>query len=302
MRYLTIKLRCKYFDKIEKFEKIKIQKIDKNFTNKRMNMKFTNVLVFLMSAILVVGCTSEEKMKQQITKILKDDPKVLTEAIEKHPAEFIEALQKAAKNAQEEMGKKREDEDKKKMEESFEKPLVAEIRSDESIRGPKNAQLTLVEYSDFECPFCSRGYETVVALLKKYDGNIRFVYKHLPLSFHEQAMISAKYYEAVRMQDEKKAFAFHDEVFKNQRKLKNGVAFLEATAKQVGADMGKLKKDLNSDAVTKRIEADMKEAGSFGMQGTPGFLLNGVPVRGAYPPEYFTTIVEELKKRGKVKI
>jgi protein-disulfide isomerase len=267
-----------------------------------MNMKFTNVLIFLMSAILVVGCTSEEKMKQQITKILKDDPKVLTEAIEKHPAEFIEALQKAAKNAQEEMGKKREDEDKKKMEESFEKPLVAEIRSDESIRGPKDAQLTLVEYSDFECPFCSRGYETVVALLKKYEGNIRFVFKHLPLSFHEQAMISAKYYEAIRLQDEKKAFAFHDEIFKNQRKLKNGVAFLDATAKQVGADMGKLKKELNSDAVTKRIEADMKEAGSFGMQGTPGFLLNGVPVRGAYPPEYFTTIVEELKKRGKVKI
>lgn len=281
---------------------MKQKNVVKNFPNKRMNMKLAKLLAVFLSAILLVSCTSDEKLKQQITKILKDDPKVLTEAIEKHPAEFIEALQKAAKNAQEEMGKKREDDDKKKMEESFEKPLNAEIRSDEAIRGPKNAQLTLVEYSDFECPFCSRGYETVVALLKKYEGNIRFIYKHLPLSFHEQAMISAKYYEAIRLQDEKKAFAFHDEVFKNQRKLKNGVAFLDATAKQVGADMGKLKKDLNSEAVTKRIEDDMKEAGSFGMQGTPGFLLNGVPVRGAYPPEYFVNIVEELKKRGKVKI
>ena len=265
-------------------------------------MKFVKLLVVFLSAALVVSCTSDEKMKVQISKLLKDDPKILTEAIEKHPAEFIEALQKAAKDAQETMGKKREDDEKKKLEESFDKPLVAEIRSDESIRGPKDAPLTLVEYSDFECPFCSRGYDTVVALLKKYDGKIRFVYKHLPLSFHEQAMISAKYYEAVRMQDPKKAFAFHDEVFKNQRKLKNGVAFLEATAKQVGADMGKLKKDLNSDAVTKRIEADMKAAGTFGMQGTPGFLLNGVPVRGAYPPEYFAGIVDELQKRGKVKL
>jgi protein-disulfide isomerase len=267
-----------------------------------MDMKFAKLLVIFMSAALVASCTSDEKMKQQITKILKEDPKVLTEAIEKHPAEFIEALQKAAKNAQDEMGKKREDEDKKKLEESFDKPIVAEIRSDEAIRGPKNAQITLIEYSDFECPFCTRGYETVVALLKKYEGNIRFIYKHLPLSFHEQAMVSAKYYEAIRLQDEKKAFAFHDEIFKNQRKLKNGTAFLDATAKQVGADMGKLKKDLNSDAVTKRIEADMKEAGSFGMQGTPGFLINGVPVRGAYPPEFFVNIVEELKKRGKIKI
>lgn len=265
-------------------------------------MKFVNLLVVFLSAAMITSCTSDEKMKDQISKILKDDPKILTEAIEKHPAEFIEALQKAAKNAQEEMGKKRDEDEKKKLEESFDKPLVAEIRSDESIRGPKDAPLTLVEYSDFECPFCSRGYETVQALLKKYDGKIRFIYKHLPLSFHEQAMISAKYYEAIRLQDEKKAFAFHDEIFKNQRKLKNGEAFLQATAKQVGADLGKLKKDLNSEAVTKRIEADTKEAGGFGMQGTPGFLLNGVPVRGAYPPEFFVNIVDELQKRGKIKI
>lgn len=265
-------------------------------------MKLAKLLVVFLSAALFASCTSDEKLKEQMTKILQENPKVLTDAIEKHPAEFITALQNAAKNAQEEMGKKREEEEKKKLEESFDKPLVAEIRKDEAIRGPKDAPITLVEYSDFECPFCSRGFETVQALLKKYDGKIRFIYKHLPLSFHEQAMISAKYYEAIRLQDEKKAFAFHDEVFKNQRKLKNGEAFLQATAKQVGADMARLKKDLNSEAVAKRIEEDQAEAGKFGMQGTPGFLLNGVPVRGAYPTEYFVNLVDELQKRGKLKI
>jgi protein-disulfide isomerase len=267
-----------------------------------MDMKFAKLLVVFLSAALLASCTSDEKLKEQMTKILKDDPKVLTEAIKTHPAEFITALQEAAKNAQESMGKAREEDEKKKLEESFDKPLVAEIRKDESIRGPKDAPITLVEYSDFECPFCSRGYETVTALLQKYNGKIRFIYKHLPLSFHEQAMISARYYEAIRMQDEKKAFAFHDEVFKNQRKLKNGEAFLQATAKQVGADMARLKKDLGSDAITKRIEEDQKEAASFGMQGTPGFLLNGVPVRGAYPTDYFVNLVNELEKRGKLKI
>ena len=267
-------------------------------------MNLSKIIAGAMSLtlLLAVGCTSNEKMKEQITQILKDDPKVLTAAIENHPAEFIEALQKAAKNAQEEMGKKREEEEKKKLEESFDKPLVADIRKDESIRGPKNAPITLVEYSDFQCPFCSRGYETVQALLKKYDGKIRFVYKHLPLSFHEQAMVSARYYEAIRMQDEKKAFAFHDSIFANQGKLKNGIPFLEAMAKQAGADMAKLKKDLNSESITKRIDADIAEAGSFGMQGTPGFLLNGIPVKGAYPTEYFVNLVDELQKKGKLKI
>ena len=66
--------------------------------------------------------------------------------------------------------------------------------------------------------------------------------------------------------------------------------------------MAKLQKDVKSKAVQERIDADLKEAAKFGMQGTPGFILNGVPVKGAYPTSHFVSIVEELKKRGKVKL
>jgi protein-disulfide isomerase len=264
------------------------------------SMKLFSIAV--ISATILTGCTSDKEMKDQISKVLKENPSILTEAIEKHPAEFITALQNAAKNAQESMGKVREEEEKKQLEESFNKPMVASMRSDEAVRGPKDAPITLVEYSDFECPFCSRGNETVNDLMKKYEGKIKFVYKHLPLSFHEQAMIMAQYFEAIRMQNNDKAFLFHDEIFANQAKLKNGTAFLDSAAKKAGADMTRLKKDLNSEAVKKRIADDVAEAGKFGMQGTPGFLLNGVPVRGAYPAEYFVTLVQELQKRGKLKI
>ncbi len=267
---------------------------------KESKMKFLKALLVLSIGVALAGCTSDQKIKEQVAKALKEDPKILAEAIEKNPAEIIDALQKAARAAQEDLAKKREDEEKKKLEESFDKPLVGKIRSDESIRGTKGAPITVIEYSDFECPFCSRGFETVTQLLKQYEGKVQFIYKHLPLSFHEQAMPASQYYEAIRLQDPNKAFAFHDEIFKNQRKLKNGKAFLEATAKQVGADMAKLKKDLDSSAVKTRIEEDMKEAAEFGMQGTPGFLVNGVPVRGAYPIEHFNQIIEELKKRGKL--
>ena len=258
--------------------------------------------VIAVCAVLLSGCSTDKDLKAKMSKALQEDPTILTNAIEKHPAEFITALQNAAKNAQESMAKVKEDEEKKQLEESFTKPLVAEIRSDEAIRGPKDAPITLVEYSDFECPFCTRGNETVEKLMKKYDGKIRFIYKHLPLSFHDKAMISAQYFEAIRLQNSEKAFAFHDAIFKNQSKLKEGAAFLDSAAKKVGADMVKLKKDLNSDAVKNRIAADIAEAGKFGMSGTPGFLINGVPVRGAYPPEHFISIVEELQKRGLVKI
>lgn len=262
------------------------------------------IRIVSISAILVMttACQTSTVNKDDLARTLKENPDIINQAILAHPAQYIETLQTAAKLAQEDLRKKQQDDEKTKLETSFSNPLVAVIRDDEAIRGTKGAPITLVEYSDFECPFCSRSYETVKNLLKKYEGKIQFVYKHLPLSFHEQAMISAEYYEAIRLQSNDKAFKFHDEIFQNQRKLKNGKAFLDETAKKLGVDMNRLKKDIASDKVKNRIAEDMAEAQKFGMEGTPGFLLNGVPIKGAYPEEYFEQILSELKQRGKLAI
>lgn len=256
--------------------------------------------LILLAAALVVAtaCTSKDDLK----KMLKENPDIITEAIEANPTKFIDALNNAVKIAQEGEGKRREEEEKKALEESFNNPLQPEIRADESFRGNKEAPITLVEYSDFECPFCSRGFATVMELMKKYEGKIRFVYKHLPLSFHPQAMPAAQYYEAIRLQSPEKAWEFHDRVYKDQRKLQNGEAFLKSIAKDLKVDMKKLEADVKSKAVQKRIDADMAEAAKFGFQGTPGFLLNGIPVKGAYPTSHFEGLIEELKKRGKLNL
>ncbi len=227
----------------------------------------------------------------------------MIEAVKAKPAEFIEALNEAVKIAQKGEAGRREEDEKKQLEESFNNPLVPNLRSDETYRGgPKDAPLVLVEYSDFECPFCSRGFKTVQGLLSKYGNKITFVYKHLPLSFHQQAMIASQYYEAVRLQDAEKAFKFHDYVYDNQKELRNGEKFLQDAAKKVGADLKKLAVDVKSEAVKKRIEEDMAEAEKYGFQGTPGFLINGIPVKGAYPQTHFEDIIGKLKEKGKVSI
>lgn len=249
--------------------------------------------------LALAACTSTTS-KDDLKKMMKENPDIITEAIEANPGKFIEALNNAVKVAQEGEGKKREEDEKKVLEESFNKPLVAEIRGDESFRGNKDAPITLIEYSDFECPFCSRGYNTVMELMKKYDGKIRFAYKHLPLSFHPQAMPASQYYEAIRLQSPEKAWEFHDIIYKDQRKLQLGEKFLKDTAKGLKVDMTKLAADVKSEQVQKRIDADMAEAAKFGFQGTPGFLLNGIPVKGAYPAAHFDGLIEELKKRGKI--
>ena len=255
--------------------------------------------IFVLLAIaMLTACTSKDELK----KMLKENPEIITDAIKANPTKFIDALNEAVKSAQEGEGKRREEEEKKALEESFNNPLVAELRSDESFRGNKDAPITLIEYSDFECPFCSRGFATVMELMKKYEGKIRFVYKHLPLSFHPQAMPASQYYEAIRLQSPEKAWQFHDRVYSDQRKLQNGEAFLKSIAKDLKVDMKKLETDVKSKEVQARIDADIAEAGKFGFQGTPGFLLNGVPVKGAYPTSHFDGLIEELKKRGKLNI
>ncbi|MBF0207365.1 MAG: thioredoxin domain-containing protein [Oligoflexia bacterium] len=256
------------------------------------------ILAFAMFSFL--GCTTEKQLKEQVKKVLAEDPGIVISVIKAKPLEFIEALQEAAKMAQMEMAKKQDEERKKELEDAFNKPLKPKIRADESIRGTKGAPLTLIEYSDFECPFCGRGFKTAEELLKKYAGKIQFMYKHLPLEFHAHAMLASQYYEALRLQDPEKAWKLHDALYTNQKDLAKGEAFLKEAAKKLGADMKKLEVDVKSDAVKKRIEEDQKEAAEFGFQGTPGFVFNGVPVRGAYPASHFDNIVEELKKRGKL--
>ena len=264
-------------------------------------MRF-KIFSLLMVSSLLTGCMSEGQLKDKMAKVLAENPEVLTQAIEKNPDKFVTSLQKAIKDAQSTMAKRKEEEEKKQFEEFFENPLKPVVNNSMASIGPEGAPIVLIEYSDFECPFCKRGYDTVNQLLERYKGKVQFVYKHLPLSFHANAMPAAQYFEALKLQSDKLAFAFHDKIFDNQGALKNGEKFLKKIAKETGADMNKLEKDIKSEAVQKRIAEDQAEAAQFGIQGTPGFVINGVPVKGAYPVDEFERIISELKKRGKLEI
>ncbi|MFN9066084.1 MAG: DsbA family protein, partial [Bdellovibrionales bacterium] len=147
-------------------------------------------------------------------------------------------------------------------------------------------------------PFCSRGYNTVKQVMAEYKDQVRIVFKHLPLDFHPLAMPAAQYFEAIAKQDHSKAEKFHDLIFQNQNELKTKKeAFLKESAKKVGANMTQLEKDLKDEGIMARIQKDMEEARKFNITGTPGFIINGVSLRGAYPfPEFKEIIDRHLKK------
>jgi hypothetical protein len=178
-------------------------------------------------------------------------------------------------------------------EEELKNPKNPEIGSDRAVMGNRKAPIKVFVYSDFQCPFCKKGFETVEELKKKYGSKLMVMFKHLPLPFHPMAMPAAKRFEAIALQSPKKAYAFHDEVFKNQGGLSGGEAFLDEMVKKAGADVARVKKDMESPKVQQHIQADQEEAKKYNIQGTPGFVVAGVTIKGAYPIQTFVEIIDK---------
>jgi len=261
------------------------------------------LICFVVATAIGTGCSSKFNSKEDIAALLNENPEIISEVIEKNPEKIMLAIRNAAKTERKIREKKRVEEEKKKLEQAYLNPLQPEIKEDTLIRGDKKAPIILVVYCDFECPYCQRAFNTVTELRKKYENKIQVIYKHLPLSFHKNAMLIAKYYEAIGMQSAEMAFKFHDSVYNGTAKLKqNADSFLQDIIKSLNLDMDKLKRDLDSEKVKMKIKVDISEAKKFKINGTPGFILNGIPVKGAYPVDHFEGIIKELIKRGKLKI
>jgi protein-disulfide isomerase len=162
-------------------------------------------------------------------------------------------------------------------------------------KGPKTAPITMIIFSDFQCPFCSRVEPTLKQLDEKYKGKIRFVWKNYPLPFHQNAMPAAE--AAMAADAQGKFWEMHDKLFANQQALDR--ATYEKHAQEIGLNMDKFKADLDSGKYKAAINADVQYGNTLGGgMGTPTFFINGRKISGAMPIDSFTALVdEELKKK-----
>ena len=162
------------------------------------------------------------------------------------------------------------------------------------VRGPESARVSIVEFSDFQCPFCGRVTPTMDKLVTEYGDQVRIVFKNLPLSIHPKAQAAHAAAEAAHRQG--KFWEMHDRIFANQRALEPEV--FEGYAEAMGLDMDRYRTDIASSDVKKRIGDDMMEAQKLGVSGTPGFFVNGRFVSGAQPFETFKRLVDEELGEG----
>ncbi|OFW18079.1 MAG: hypothetical protein A3H27_14235 [Acidobacteria bacterium RIFCSPLOWO2_02_FULL_59_13] len=172
----------------------------------------------------------------------------------------------------------------------FLQPPKIEVSYDPArVLGNPSAPITIVEFSDFQCPFCQRAYPVVKELLSKYDGKVKLAYRDFPLrQIHAQAQPAA---EASRCAGEQgKFWQYHDLLFEHFGKLDN--ATLSEHAQALELDSGQFEGCLSSGTYRDAIEQDVQEGVQAGVTGTPGFFINGILISGAQPAAAFEKVIE----------
>lgn len=166
----------------------------------------------------------------------------------------------------------------------------------EPFKGAANAKVTIVEYSDFQCPFCTRGYNTIEnEVLKQYGDKVKFYYKHFPLAFHKWAEPAAIAAECAKDQKPEAFWKLYNGFFEQQQQVtpenvkEKALAMLDGT----GIDKKAFETCYDGRKTADRVKAQMAEGQSVGVSGTPGFIINGRLVSGAQPFATFKAIIDD---------
>jgi len=177
------------------------------------------------------------------------------------------------------------------------KATMAKINvAGEPFKGAKDAKVTIVEYSDFQCPFCKRGYDTIeTQVLKQYDGKVKFYFRSFPLPFHPWAMPAAIAAECAKTQKGDAFWTVYDQFFTHQADVNPQNVKDKATEylKDSKIDMAKWGTCFDNKESQAKVNAQNEEGKSLGVTGTPAFFINGRMLVGAQPFEQFKNVIDD---------
>jgi protein-disulfide isomerase len=228
-------------------------------------------LAAVLTGVVLVSCSAggeasentqtSSEFEQKVLQVVRDNPQVLVETLQAYQQQQKEGVRQARRSFLEKMSKE-----------------PATVVGNSPTKGSSKQNIVLLEFSDFQCPFCGRAHDTVKQFIQKHQDRVTLVYKHLPLaSIHPQAMPAAQASWAAQQQGE--FWKYHDRLFDNQDQL--GEQLYEQIASDLGLDMDKFNRDRNSDAAKQAIQKDLQLAQRLGLNSTPFFFLNEQALSGA---------------------
>jgi formate-nitrite transporter family protein len=168
--------------------------------------------------------------------------------------------------------------------------LAVPVSATDHALGSANALVTLVEYGDFECPFCARSYPAVKALRRRFGERLRFVFRHFPRPEHPHARQAAEAAEAAAAQGEEHFWQMHDWLFEHQQTLE--LAALLNHAREAGLDAMRFQTELEQHVYRERVHADIESGVHSGVHGTPTFFVNGFKHEG---PDTYEDLLEAIE-------
>jgi protein-disulfide isomerase len=233
---------------------------------------------FFVNGRRLVGALPFEDFKKIIDEEIPKAQSLLAKGVK--PAELYDAIIKDGKGAPE----------------LEKKTLPAKVNG--PTKGNANAKVTIVEVSDFQCPFCKRVGDSMSEVMKNYGDKVKVTWRHMPLSMHPDAPLAAQAaQEAFKQKGSDGFWKMHDVLFENQKELKR--ESLEKYAQQIGLDMPRFKAALDSQSHKTEVDADAKVAADAGISGTPAFIINGYFINGAEPYAKFRKVIDRALAEAK---
>jgi len=230
--------------------------------------------LIVLAGSLFAGCTTtvveehpidDALLEAKVLDLMRKHPQAMIDAINDHQRAQVQAEQETSTAAQRERIAGLD---------------LAALAADSPMRGDSAARVLLVEFSDFQCPFCERAQATLKAFIDAHGAEVKVVFKHLPLTaLHPQAVSAARAAWAAHQQG--RFWEYHDRLFARQNDL--GDAAYTALARELGLDLVRFDRDRKSDAAAQAVARDLELAKTLGLTGTPFFLVNREPVAGAQP-------------------
>ena len=262
---------------------------------KKMNIstiwrKLRSQQAFCLAAILAgclvfIGCSPAQstagnsvdpKFKEQVLQVIRENPQVILESVQAYQQQQQQSLKAAQESFLQEM-----------------KTNPKSAIGDSPTTGSASQQIVLLEFSDFQCPFCARAHDTVKQFMAKHQDKVTLAYKHLPLtSIHPQALPAAK--AAWAAQQQGKFWEYYSALFQGQKEL--GEPLYASIAQKLNLKLDKFNTDRNSPAAEAAIQKDVQLAQKLGIEGTPFFIMNGETFSGAVELSEMESILASVSK------